>query len=375
MTTAANFILSLARKVCAPVREGIATGGSMKTLVDSELEFGGGQYEGGTLWILSGAYSGATRVIRRHNGDTFTFDPFASPICVPQVETATIIGSVTGSGNAVVTVTAAGMNNNPKTINVAVNLSDSASTVGDKIRIALAADEDVNEFFIVSGTGANVVLTARKAADNDTTMNISIANGTCTGLTAAPTSTNTTAGVAGPRYAVAENDTPRDVLFQAVNESLRKLASYYSEDTTLTTVANQLEYTLPAGVNDVLQVWIATETTAPYNEYRHTHWDLIPGKIRFAPTHAPAWDGYRIRLVYRGAHTDLSNDTDTLPFGIDEEALFWMAVNHVADVGLRTHHKDEKHNWADYKNEALEMLRRTRPRQQTIQRDPRHSDW
>ena len=41
-----------------------------------------------------------------------------------------------------------------------------------------------------------VELTALTAAANDGTLNIAIANGTCAGLTAAPTSANTTAGVA-----------------------------------------------------------------------------------------------------------------------------------------------------------------------------------
>ena len=48
----------------------------------------------------------------------------------------------------------------------------------------------------VGGYGTVVELTALTAAANDATLNIAIANGTCAGLTAAPTSANTTAGVA-----------------------------------------------------------------------------------------------------------------------------------------------------------------------------------
>lgn len=111
-----------------------------------------------------------------------------------QVETATVLGTITGDGNAAVTVTAYGMTNSPKTINVAVTNGDSAATVGGLIRTALAFDSNVAAMFLVSGAGANVVLTKHLAAANDSTLNIAIANGTCTGLTAAPTSTNTTAG-------------------------------------------------------------------------------------------------------------------------------------------------------------------------------------
>lgn len=113
-----------------------------------------------------------------------------------QVETATVVGTVTGSGNAAVIVTAAGMTGSPKTINVAVLILDNASAVGGKIRTALGLDADVTALYDVSGAGADVILTRKTFAANDATLNISIDNGTCTGLTAAPTSANTTAGVA-----------------------------------------------------------------------------------------------------------------------------------------------------------------------------------
>lgn len=118
---------------------------------------------------------------------------------VAQVETATVIGTIgaAGAGNATVIVTAAGMTGSPKTINVAVANNDTASLVAGKIRTALAADVDVTALFTVGGAAANVIITAITAAANDGTLNISTANGTCTGLTAAPSSANTTAGVAG----------------------------------------------------------------------------------------------------------------------------------------------------------------------------------
>jgi hypothetical protein len=111
-----------------------------------------------------------------------------------QVETATVVGTITTAGNATVIVTADGMTGSPKTKSVAVALGDTANKVGGKIRTALAADADISDFFDVSGTGANVVLTAKEAAIDDQTMNIDINNGTCAGLTDAPTSTNTVAG-------------------------------------------------------------------------------------------------------------------------------------------------------------------------------------
>lgn len=114
---------------------------------------------------------------------------------VSQVETATVVGTVTGDGNASVVITAAGMTGSPKTISVAVITDDTPAIVAGKIRDALELDAAVIELFTVGGSGANVILTKTLPGTDDATLNISIDNGTCTGLTAAPTSTATTAGV------------------------------------------------------------------------------------------------------------------------------------------------------------------------------------
>ncbi|KUO73700.1 MAG: hypothetical protein APF81_01995 [Desulfosporosinus sp. BRH_c37] len=118
---------------------------------------------------------------------------------VKQVETATVAGTIgaAGAGDATVTVTAAGV---PalvagKAIAVAVANDDTAALVAGKIRTALGLDADVSGFFDISGAGAEVILTAKTAAANDTTINIATIDGTSVGLTPAATSADTTAGV------------------------------------------------------------------------------------------------------------------------------------------------------------------------------------
>ena len=122
-----------------------------------------------------------------------------------QVETATAAGTITLTGNASVTVTADEMTNTPKTISVAVLSGDTAAVWAGKVRTALAADVDVSDVFTVSGETTSIVLTRKSIntvigpdffPDNDTTINIALDNGTCTGITTASTSANTTAGVA-----------------------------------------------------------------------------------------------------------------------------------------------------------------------------------
>jgi hypothetical protein len=79
---------------------------------------------------------------------------------------------------------------------VAILIGDTPAVWAPKVRTALRANAVISAMFDISGTGANIVATSRVGAADDATLNIAIAAGT-TGITAAPTSTNTTAGVVG----------------------------------------------------------------------------------------------------------------------------------------------------------------------------------
>ena len=111
-----------------------------------------------------------------------------------QIETATIVGTIINPGNAKVTVTALHLTNSPKIFAVPVLALDTAAQVAAKSQAVIAVDADIQAFFTVSGTGANIVLTARVDAANDLTYNIASDNDTCTGLTQELTSVHTLAG-------------------------------------------------------------------------------------------------------------------------------------------------------------------------------------
>ncbi len=115
---------------------------------------------------------------------------------VKQAETVTVSGSANVNGNILVRVTAAGMNNSPKDVHVAVSNGDSAATVAGKIVTALTGNGDVGGFFDMSiGTNPeDVKLTVKTAAANDATMHVKIF-GNSTGILNSD-STHTTAGVA-----------------------------------------------------------------------------------------------------------------------------------------------------------------------------------
>jgi len=127
---------------------------------------------------------------------------------IQQVLTAVIVEVVPGvlsAGNALVTVTAAGMDNSPKAILVDLAENDDEATVAGKIRAALAADPDVSGFGTISGAGTDVVWTLTTAAANDATANIAYEDGTCVGLAADATSDATTDGVP-PRGITSSGD-------------------------------------------------------------------------------------------------------------------------------------------------------------------------
>lgn len=115
-----------------------------------------------------------------------------------QVETATAAGTIGTGGNATVVVTGARITGSPVTVSVAVVNGDTAETWAGKVRTALAANTAISSVYTVGGSTTAITLTETTPFNtNDATLNISLDNGTCTGITTAATSANTTAGVAG----------------------------------------------------------------------------------------------------------------------------------------------------------------------------------
>lgn len=101
-----------------------------------------------------------------------------------QVETVVVATGASTAGTLVVRVTAAGITESPVDVNCAVvDTDDSAEDVAAKVISALAANDDVSGFFNVSGTGANVVLTAKGPAANDETLAITLQDADSTSVT------------------------------------------------------------------------------------------------------------------------------------------------------------------------------------------------
>lgn len=116
---------------------------------------------------------------------------------VAQVETAVIVGTITGSGNATFTVTSALVSGSPLAVSVAVLATDTATIVAGKAAVTLNATAAVSAHYVASSSTNNLILTARRSAANDATLNIAYVDGTGTGLTADASSDDSTAGVLG----------------------------------------------------------------------------------------------------------------------------------------------------------------------------------
>lgn len=114
-----------------------------------------------------------------------------------QVETATIVGTITLGGTSTFTITSAVVTGSPLAVTVDVLTGDTAAQVAAKAAAKLNQTAAVAAEFVATSNVADLILTAIKSAANDATLNIAFTNGTCTGLTPNATSANTTAGVLG----------------------------------------------------------------------------------------------------------------------------------------------------------------------------------
>lgn len=174
--------------------------GSMATVsFDSRFvfpDFASNQYQ---RWLTYFAMSIPNYFANQQGCTLKLTQPYPGFMGTRQVETATGVGTITGSGNVRVVLTASGLDINPLTLDIPVTSGQTASQWMSSVRAYFATTPQIQMQFAVSGSGADMILTRRSPyAGNDSTLNISIGGTgtTATGITAAPTSTNTTTGVA-----------------------------------------------------------------------------------------------------------------------------------------------------------------------------------
>jgi hypothetical protein len=130
-----------------------------------------------------------------------------------QVTTATVIaaGGATGDGDINITVSSALFaEDEVVTVTLDDGVETTASLIAAAIRTALGENAVIVADFVVSGAGADIILTAKLPAANDDTLNIAIE--AILGVTAVVTSVATTAGVAETYSTVTTSTGTQDLV-------------------------------------------------------------------------------------------------------------------------------------------------------------------
>jgi len=136
-----------------------------------------------------------------------------------------------------------------------------------------------------------------------------------------------TAPSAGVLYSASNQS--RDTLVQAVNLALTHMGVYTALDETLDLTLNALEYTLPAGVSNVVRVeapiqYDPTTTTAlAYDKIYQ--WQEIGGQLHLKYPITGAY-GEPLRIHYNRYHAEVNLDADVVSDLFNRQRLMWTAA-------------------------------------------------
>lgn len=137
---------------------------------------------------------------------------------------------------------------------------------------------------------------------------------------------------AGDKYMVSHRKFPSWLLVQQINSELYDLGLLPEVDeTSLTTVANQREYTLPADASrDLRQVHVQTNKDSDRNIWIPVYnWEIDEAGIGTADKLVLAYDldaGYALRLRYAVEHPELRAASDKLSEIVDPNRIVFAAA-------------------------------------------------
>lgn len=128
----------------------------------------------------------------------------------------------------------------------------------------------------------------------------------------------------GTPYTVVSHKYPLDVLKKAVNQALAEVGSIMDVDETLTIVADQERYTIPATAsNDIRRVELGTVNEGEWDI--HYYWKVEGGQLRFL-AYAPSDTSQTVRLHFVKQHAALSALDDELDEQVDRRLLLALAA-------------------------------------------------
>lgn len=188
----------------------------------------------------------------------------------------------------------------------------------------------------------------------------------------------TVAIASGDRVIIAPADFPLYDVVEVVNEALQNLGDIPLINTSLTTVADQAEYTIPIALKgrELLDVQIQGTTNDSDNNqyYQLPTWEIVPATSGTAETLViPTLSaGYIIRLTYLGKHSRVSAYDDPINEYFHPELVHAAVLAHVLqwrnDASLISGGADqsllglEQKAWSQYDRARFEHPSEIRPR-------------
>lgn len=142
------------------------------------------------------------------------------------------------------------------------------------------------------------------------------------------------ATAAGDAYSAIDGDYPRDVLRRSVNRALQELPNAFARDVSKTSVADAETISLPAGVHNVKQLWIATRTSGDdlawmaLRNWFEEQSSVGTNVLRFYGGGQPRSTGYTYCIWYQVPPTALTTDAGTISDYIHPDLLSWTAAVH-----------------------------------------------
>ena len=160
---------------------------------------------------------------------------------------------------------------------------------------------------------------------------------------------------AGDKFVITKNDYPRYILLQAINAALQWWGDIaHTDDTSLDTAANTLEYSLPAAaVDDLRQVYIAMRANAPLDFAPFPYWRVDKGNGKLVFRVQPD-SGRDIRLVYVAPHSSIASDSDMISPQVSLPALYEYALSYAYFWRIQTVGRDDR-KWVDFYNQCLSL--------------------
>lgn len=187
----------------------------------------------------------------------------------------------------------------------------SATALADSTRLEQDDYFNGGTLFFRSGTG--LINTTAKVTDY-------------TGSSGTFTFATQTAVSAGIIYSACNQS--RDTLVQAINLALTHMGVYTAVNEALLLVDGTLEYTLPAGVSNVVRVEAPVLFDTVHNNLAYAkqyQWEEYAGKLRLKYPITGAY-GSALRVYYNSYHAEVQNDSDVINDLFNRQRLMWTAA-------------------------------------------------